>query len=69
MWGRSIGKEICLGPMENGWRPISDLRAGHYAVGLPDDGYEIDIYRAGEWLLNVATGGRKLPASPSAGRC
>jgi hypothetical protein len=43
--------------MGNDWRPISELQAGHYAVGLlADDGTEADIYRAGDLVLDVATG-------------
>lgn len=42
--------------MGNEWRPIAELRPGHYAVGLLDDGHEVDIYRAGGRLCNVATG-------------
>ncbi len=42
--------------MENNWRPIAELRPGHYAVGRLADGHEADIYRAGTWLIDVATG-------------
>jgi hypothetical protein len=42
--------------MERDWRPIAELRPGCYAVGRLADGGEVDIYRAGEALLNVATG-------------
>lgn len=42
--------------MDNAWRPIAELRPGHYAVGLLEDGHEVDILRAGDKLLNVATG-------------
>lgn len=44
--------------MENGWRPIAELRPGHYAVGLLDDGHEVDIFRAGNQVLNAATGAK-----------
>ncbi len=46
------------GLMGNGWRPIAELRSGHYAVGLLDDGHEVDIFRARSTLLNVATGAK-----------
>jgi len=42
--------------MDNAWRPIAELPAGHYAVGLVDDGHEVDIFRVGAAVLNVATG-------------
>ena len=42
--------------MDSPWRPIAELRPGHYAVGLCTDGHEINIYRAGEGLVNVVTG-------------
>jgi len=42
--------------MDNAWQPIAELRPGHYAVGLLDDGHEVDILRAGAAILNVATG-------------
>jgi hypothetical protein len=44
--------------MDQDWRPIAELKPGHYAVGLLDDGHEINIYRAGGHLLNVATGAK-----------
>lgn len=44
--------------MDQDWRPIVKLKPGHYAVGLLDDGHEVDIFRAGPVLLNVATGAK-----------
>lgn len=44
--------------MKNGGRPIAELRPGHYAVGRLDDGREVDIFRAGNQVLNVATGAK-----------
>ena len=42
--------------MDKGWRPIAELRSGHYAVGMLPDGQEVDIFRAGNQILNVLTG-------------
>jgi hypothetical protein len=42
--------------MEQGWRPIAELRTGCYAIGLSADGHELDIYKTGAVVLNVATG-------------
>jgi hypothetical protein len=42
--------------MTNDWLPIAELRPGHYAVARCLDGHEVDIYRAGNTIFNVATG-------------
>lgn len=42
--------------MDKDWRPLAELRPGHYAAGLLDDGHEANIYRAGAFLCDAATG-------------
>jgi hypothetical protein len=49
--------------MQGPYRPIAELPDGHYAVGLGADGTEADIYRAGDTVLDVATGRAAITAA------
>jgi hypothetical protein len=40
------------------WKPMDQLKAGHYATGLLSDGTEIGIFFDGRALWNITTGAR-----------